>query len=181
MKTTAPAVLLPADIGFAMSVDSWLSKTIAWFMGSRWSHTFMIAGSMHGQDMTVETSDYEVYAAPMIDHYGPRKRTAIYRCKVLDDETRKAIVLKSMSHIGETYGYLQLLSLGLRRLLMRAGIRIPNFFRQGLVCCAVPLYGYKESTVHPLSIIDPESIDTEELYQIISNSPHFELIYEQDP
>ena len=168
--------LRPADIGFAMTTSSWLSKAIAWFMSSKWSHTFMIAGELNEHTMTVETSDFEVYSAPFGHHLRTDKRVEVYRHKSLENKEAIEAVAQAMIHIGETYGYLQLLSLGLRRLLMRVGIKIPNFIRQGLVCCAVPLYGYKVTKVHPLNMIDPESIDTEELYQIISNHPDFELV-----
>jgi len=56
------------------------------------------------------------------------------------------------------------------------GIKIKNIVRSGLVCCAVPLYAYQKSNTN-LASIDPESIDTEELYRVILNSKEWENIY----
>jgi hypothetical protein len=180
LKISAPVKLpelKPGDIGFAVPTDAWFSKAIAKFMGSKWSHTFLVAGELNGETVNIETSDYEVYCAPVRHYTESAREIEVWAPVGLNDSQRADIVSKGTRLIGQTYGYLQLLSLGLRRVLMRLGIRIPNFIRQGLVCCAVPIYGYKDTGIHPIGMIDPESIDTEELYQIVARSPYFKRVY----
>jgi hypothetical protein len=68
---------------------------------------------------------------------------------------------------GETYGYLQLLSFAVVTLAARIGIRLPNFFRQGVVCTGVVLDAKSRGTVPGFSGLDPESLHTEHLWQLV--------------
>ena len=158
------------DIGFVMN-KAVISKIIAKFMGSRWSHSFMVVGKINGVTMIIETTDFEVIISP-IDEYLDGRDLVVFRNKKVKS---KQIAKQSFKLVKTRYGYLQLLSLGLRRLLMKVGIKIKNVVRSGLVCCAVPLYAYQKSDTD-LAAIDPESIDTEELYQVILNSRQWKQI-----
>lgn len=153
----------PGDIGFVHN-GAMISKIISWAMESKWSHSFVVIGEVHGVMMVLETSDYEVTIGPL-DRYLDGRPLAIYRLEDINDETRELICKRGLSLLGNKYGYAQLISLGVRRLLRKFGININNFIRSGLVCCAVPLYAY-----YFILLIDPESIDTEDLYQIIKKS-----------
>jgi hypothetical protein len=156
-------------IGFVKHHDSKLSKIIAWFMKSRWSHTFLVLGEMRGVRIASETSDFHVNYAP-IDRYfkDPECEIAIYAIDLNEGE-KDAIVECAGNHYGETYGYLQLLSFAIRAALAKIGIKIPNFFRQGLVCTAVPLYAFNDAGLPHFKDIAPESIHTEELFQLVSS------------
>lgn len=163
----------PGDIVFVMHRDSWVSRTIAWFMASRWSHTALIFDSGR-HVITTETNPYCVKHGTM---------TALDRDKAseyevwspigMSDWQRREIVDRSIDWIDKPYGWLQLFSLGVRRLVMRIGLKIPNFIRQGLVCNHVVLYAYIGQI--PQFPADPESIDTEELYQIVRGCGRFRL------
>jgi len=162
--------LRPGDIGFVMNNSRWISKAISWFMGSKWSHTFLVLEATEERVYLSETSDYEVWIGLLSEYKDdPNFSYIIYSPKISDEERNK-IVTACLKNQGLTYGYLQLLSLGLRRLLMRIGIKIPNFIRMGLVCCAHVLYGYRHTSIPGFSNIDPESIDTEETYQLVLNN-----------
>lgn len=170
----------PGDIGFVMHKKNWISKTIAWFMSSRWSHTFMIYDIGQYGIYIIETTDFEVTISPLTKYLTDRTcDVEIFKADISEDEQRD-IILGSGPLIGTIYGYLQLLSLGIRRILKRVGIHIGNFLRVGVVCNHVPLYGYTRTKIERLGGIDPESIDTEELYQIISKHEKFKLIYTQE-
>lgn len=169
-----------ADIGFVMHHDNWISKVIAWFMGSQWSHSFIVLEDSKERTYLLETSDFEVTIG-LLETYlnDPNVSLELWTSDVVSDNERVNIVNGSMRVHGQIYGYLQLLSLGIRRLLMRIGVRVPNFIRQGVVCNQVVSYGYTESNLPVLDDIDPESIDTQELYEIVLNSKSFRMAYKK--
>ena len=151
------------DIGFVHN-GAVISHLISWAMGSKWSHSFVVIGEVHGVVMVVETSDFEVTIGPL-SRYTDGRPLSIYRIDGLSEEDVSTVCKRGLSLLGVKYGHAQLLSLGIRRLLRKIGINIGNFIRSGLVCCAVPLYAYEF-----ILGIDPESIDTEDLYQKGKNS-----------
>lgn len=165
------------SIVFIMNHTNPISKVIAWAMGSRWSHTAVIAGDMLGEKLSIETSDFEVLMQPFSNHLNPNASFEVYE-PVTDQPD--AVVFAGMGLVGQVYGYLQLLSLGIRRLLMLFGIKVGNFIRTGLVCCAVPGYAYKAGTIQWLKDLDPESYDTEEFYQMVKASPDFRLSHKKN-
>jgi hypothetical protein len=160
------------SIAFIMNHKNPISKVIAWAMGSQWSHSAVVVGEVAGEKVSVETSDFEVYMTPFSTHLDPNASFEVY--EPIEDQPVE-LTYEAMGLVGQVYGYLQLISLGIRRLLMLVGIKIPNFIRVGLVCCAVPGYAYKKGTVQWLKDLDPESYDTEELYQMIKSAPEFRL------
>lgn len=154
------------DVGFIMHHDNPISKVIAWFMGSKWSHSFLVLEQTESRTYILETSDFEVCIST-IDKYIADKNVTMEVWRRTDAGTSAE---KAMPLLGEVYGYPQLLSLGLRRLLMRIGIHIQNFFHVSVVCCGVPLTGYQW-----LFGIDPKSIDTQEFYELISRYGFFRV------
>jgi hypothetical protein len=162
--------LLPGDIVFVIHKDNWISKAIAWFMKSRWSHSLMIAEQTGARTYTVETSDFQVIHGDFsIYEKSPFVEYEIYRPQKIGTDVREKMVRLSSEKLLEVYGYSQLISFGIRRILMRLGIKIHNFFRQGVVCNGVVLYGARALPYPSFNGIDPESIDTEEMYQLVIN------------
>lgn len=159
--------LQPGDVGFIMWHKNPLSRVIAWFMGSKWSHCFIVADEMFGEPMLLETSDFEVVASPLSKYEVTGVSVVIYR-NVHGLSDYKA--MEDALHLIKThYGWLQLLSLGIRRIAMRFGIKLPNFIRQGMVCTAVPTSVWSKQPHCPeLFGVDPESIDTQELLEKIT-------------
>lgn len=145
-------------------------------MGSNWSHSFIVIDPDEDRTYISETSSFEVWInyLEMYDK-DPNAEYIIYSPKISDEE-RMLIVEKAMETHGKTYGYAQLFSLGVRALLRKINIRIGNFIRWGLVCCHTVLYGYTHSSISGLRGIDPESIDTEELYQLVLKSGSFDVV-----
>lgn len=161
-------IFKPGDVGFVMN-DALISKIIGKAMGSLWSHSFLVIGEVHGVMMVLETSDFEV-TINTLERYMDGRHISIFRDETLNDAEAKEVCLKGFKLLGEIYGYFQLLSFGLREVFKKFGIKIPNFIRWGLVCCAVPMYSFEERLK-----IDPESINTEEFYQVLKMQ--FSLIH----
>lgn len=165
-------MIKPGDIGFVMHHDNPISRVIAWVMGSKWSHSFMVADISLKRTYLVETSDYEVTYGSLEKYTQDKNCTLeIWSPANATDETRQKAVTYCEAHIEELYGYPQLISLGIRRLLMKCGIKIRNFIRWHLVCDEEVLEGAK--CYEGLSDVDPKSIDTEELYELIVSSGKF--------
>lgn len=157
-----------ADIIFIMHHDSWLSRTIAKFMGSKWSHTAICYDASGEKDYILETTEYRVKLTDLDDYtFDPECEYEIWTCDDLEPIMIDEIVDECYKFNNNIYGYFQLISLGIRRLLMKIGIKIPNFIRHSIVCNQLVLYGYQKSNIKEL-IFDPESIDTQELYDIVS-------------
>ena len=176
---TSPKLRI-GDIGFAMDTDSWLSKAIAWFMQSKWSHCFMVLDVTPNHVYLLETSNYNVWISRLYRYDSDMtKEYVVFRPDIPLADAKRFTYATYEENIGKTYGYLQLISLGVRCLFKRFGIKISNFIRAGLVCCHVPLYGYRHSNIDGLAGIDPESIDTEDLYQLISGSNRFRVVREK--
>jgi hypothetical protein len=173
-------IAYPGDIGFSINKKNVISKVMAWFMGSKWSHSLLIFDQGKRQTYTLETSDFEVYNGDL-ERYLLNKDVAmeIWRPNSLDHNAINIVLNESHKSIGKTYGYLQLLSFAVRCLFKKIGIKIPHFIQTGIVCNQVVLLGYVKSGLPELSI-DPKSIDTEELYQIIKTSPHFTKVLVKD-
>jgi hypothetical protein len=167
-----------SDVGFLMQKNWLVARIIAWLMGSKWSHSFIIIESGVLATYICETTEYEVVISPLKKYIDDENvNLEVFRPKKGRHEQKIKSAMECMNQIGTSYGWFQLVSLGLRRILMRLGIRIPNFIRQGVVCNGVVLYGLRNIPIRGVEGIDPESIDTEELYQIVSNSPDFERVF----
>lgn len=139
----------------------------------------MVLGPYADDVLIVETSDFEVMISTLSRYtQDPNCALEIYRPVKFSSEDGATSRKETFAILKTVYGFPQLLSLGVRRLLMRAKIKINNFFRMGVVCCAVPLYGHTKCKSSPLFGIDPESIDTEELFQICKEK--MDLVYRRD-
>lgn len=177
---------MPGDVAFSIHSLNPISKAIAWFTGSKWSHTILVVE--HGKYIyTSETSDFEVVMHTLDDSINDETvKMEVYRAD-LDPGSQQLIVSECMKNLGQTYGYLQFISLGIRALLRRwFGIKIGNFIRQGVVCNQHVLYGLsKVPSLGELYGMDPESIDQQELYEKITSiknqmgEPIFKKVYEK--
>lgn len=167
----------PADIVFIMHHDSWVSRVIAWFMQSKWSHSALIFYVGAYEVFTTETNELCVKHGTLSKYLDDPNCSLEIWSPNLSIEFRKSVAERSKYWIDSAFGWLQLISLGIRRLLMRIGIKIPNLIRQGMVCDHVILYSYG-NTIDSFPE-DKESIDTEELYQIVKNCGMFSKVYEK--
>lgn len=165
--------LKEGDILFVMHHDSLLSKTIAKVMGSRWSHSAIVYGECFGKTLLCETSLYQVN----LDYFeryvaDPNCEFEVYRKKGISENGPK-IRSNCDLMLGKMYGYLQLLSLGIRRLFR---LKIPNFIHQGVVCCHVIAYAL-DGVDCKFTKIKKESFDTQELYSRMGEYMYKKVIY----
>lgn len=150
-----------------MHNDNKLSKAIAWFMNSKFSHTFIILEETSLGFLICETSDYEVkysFLGKYLDD--PNCDIEIYSLGEIDNEQ---LMYNNCQKIdGILYGYLQLFSFGVRSLLSRIGINIDNFIFQGIICCQV---AYEALLGTNLEIKLPKNkFQTQELVEYCSNN-----------
>lgn len=168
-----------ADVGFIIHKGNWISRTIAWFMGSRWSHCFLVLEQTENRTYTVETSDFEVtIGLKEIYDEKPDVEMEIYRNVKLTEQEIDLIAKRGLERYGENYGYFQLFSLGVRRLFMKLRLpQISNFIRSGIVCCGVVVHALNRAPKSGFFGMHEDSIDTEEVYQYIRNNSDWVLIY----
>jgi hypothetical protein len=166
-------------IGFAMWNNNRISKIMSWFMQSQWSHSFYIWGFYGPYTILAETTDFEITKSTLDKYNNENAMLEIW--EPISDINPLSMAAHGQYLEGQVYGYLQLISLGIRRILMRFGIKINNFFRVGAVCTAVPIvHSNMEPGIKCLYRLDPESIDTEELYQLVKNSGEYRMIYKKE-
>lgn len=163
------------DIVFVMHHGNIISKIIAKVMGSKWSHSAIVYGEAFGKTMLCETSDFQVNL-DYLDRYieDPNCSIEVYRKAGISASGPK-IRSNCDPMLGKMYGYLQLLSLGIRRLLR---LKIKNFIHQGVVCCHVISYGLKDVDPY-FTKIEKESFDTEELYSIMAKFK-YDKVYKRE-
>jgi hypothetical protein len=166
------------DVFFVMTHNSWLSRTIAWFMQSKWSHSGLVYDVSGREPYTFETTNTETTLQFLNDYIdNPNITLEIWSPIDATDEQRLSICADAKLTNEMIYGYLQLLSLGLRRLLMRFGVKSDNLIRQGQVCCHVVYKGYAGKGFGPISEGDTEAKDTQELYEDVTLSGKFKKVY----
>ena len=159
----------PGDIFFIMSTDNRLSRWIAWFMDSKFSHSGMILEETARRIYTCETSDLEV-AYFDLEHYLNDTTIVLEVLRLpVRLETGEEMAAEATKYARTIYGYLQLFfSFSIRELIRKVFRRIvPNFIRQGMVCCHVILYACKKSGIQRLEEQDPEGIQTQETYELL--------------
>lgn len=170
------------DIAFVMHTDNWISKAIAWFMKSKWSHSLGILEQGKFGTYTLETTDFEV-AIGMLERYldDPNVEMEVWRpnYEMVHEDYRNKAARKWLSLYGDLYPYLQLFSLGLRRLLRRIKIKIKNFIRIGHVCDQVVIYGVNVYPIKGIQGLDSQAYDTQEFYRKVVLSKGFDLIYKK--
>jgi len=166
----------PADVFFLIHSKNDISKAIAKVTGSRWSHAGMIMEIGVFATYTIETCDFNVWTNHFEKYLTDQwVEMEVFRPK-RELPMKEQIVKAAQKTHGTIYGFLQFISLGIRARISRL---IPNFIRQGIVCNQVVLSGLTVSDIPGFQGIDPESMDQEELYKLVKNSPDFELVFEK--
>jgi hypothetical protein len=158
----------PGDAFFVMNPGR-LPRLIAWFMDSKFSHCGMVLEQTGQRVYTCETSDFEVAYFDLAHYLGdPKVRMVILRLPVVDYRAVE-MACEAASHQRTIYGFAQLIfSLSVRELIRKLTRRvIPNFLRQGMVCCHVVLYGCRKSGIPRLEMQDPEGLQTQETHDLL--------------
>ena len=172
----------PGDIFFIMHHDSWLAKVIAWFMDSDFSHSGIILEQTEQRIYTCETSDFQVVYSDLETYLeDDNVSIEVLRLPLVDASAGIDMAHTATQHNQELYGYAQLLfSFSIRALIKKIFKKtIPNFIRQGLVCCELVLYACKSSRIEKLANFDAESIQTQETYELLKSCGAVTIFYKR--
>ena len=155
-----------------------ISRIIAAFMKSPFSHSGVIYDTSGRDVITMETTDYEV-TANFFDRYLSEERCSIqvWREENLPISQRVEAALASKKLNLQTYGYFQLLSWAFEILMGKIGIKLPHLIRWGIICNHVPLYAYQNIEGSLISTKDPEAQHTEQMRQMLMQGAT--LVYER--
>jgi hypothetical protein len=175
----------PGDVFVVRSRGYWYSDAIAWFMGpdrngDKWSHTGIVRDVASDIGLiTLETTDFEVTYCPLNKYVSnPEKyHLKVMRPKEFTGDINTALKETDAQLNESMYGYLQLLSFAVKRLLGRIGIKIPNMIRQGQVCTAVTLTYLSKCGPDYFRKLDVEEHDTTEFANMAIDL-EFEVIWE---
>lgn len=171
--------LAVGDIVFVMHHDNWISRAIAWFMRSQWSHSCVVVDpSSTDRTYVSETSDYEITLG-WVERYSTDDHTSmsILRLPDLSEHEKVVTVFRALSQEESVYPYWQLVSLAIRGLFKRVGIRIGNLMPWGYNCSEHVMYALNETHYPQLKGVDPHSMDTEDFYQLVKAIPGVAEIY----
>jgi len=126
-----------------------------WFMGSQWSHCFVVAGEFQGRPLVIETSDFEVVYGHLNKYLDGRK---IEFFTVSNDQIQIEYAIKyAQSLIGTRYAWERLLSWAIKLKILKF---FPVFPKSNAICTDIPLTAWEN-----VLKIKPKSINTEQLYQ----------------
>ena len=155
------------DIGFIIHKKSALSKTIAWFMKSQWSHCFIIIGELNGVPIICETTDFEIVYSPLTKYTNdPNVMMTIFSNDDLLFGDDVKIFNNTLDIHGKKYGYLQLLSHAVRLLLLRFNVKIESFYNRNWLCYQVVINCLK-NTNSDIQYLNKNAIDTQTLFGIV--------------
>ncbi len=162
----------PGDIGFIIHNDNKLSKLIAWFMGSKWSHSFIILEETSLGYMICETSDYEIKYS-FIDKY-LKDNNCDMEIWTLGQVNDEQIIYDNCQKIdGTRYSYEQLFSFAIKCVLNKIGIKIKNFIFSNFICCQVPYEALRGTNIEIK--LEYKNFQTEELYKYCKENGNLTL------
>jgi hypothetical protein len=162
-KENVMSSLKPLDVVFVMHRKNPISKMMAWFMGSRWSHSAAVAEVGYFDIYLHETSDTQTKVG-LMSFYISNPDDEIEVIRVLSELDYNMAIPEVRKFHNKMYGYVRMVGAGLRRLLMKLGWkRCPMILPiGGPLCMMIPHAGLKTKFIGMPEI---GSIDTEELYQ----------------
>jgi hypothetical protein len=149
------------DIGFVITTNNIFSRIFAWFMNSQWSHTFVVINDKE----TIETDMIKVHINTLSDHIDDKNKNLEIWSPICSQEHREIIYEEAKKLLGIKYGYFKMIMIGVRRLIMKLGIKIGLLYSKGTICSDVPIAGLVKS-----GLLNTKNIDTQELYENIIKS-----------
>lgn len=160
------------QIGFVVTKTNWMSRAIAWFLGSPYSHAFLIINETE----TIETNEKVVHIDSLIDHTtNPDKSCEIYEPIGLFECEKDRILNAARAQLGIPYSYTKFAYLAVYLLLKKIGINI-NWSIGGTVCDDVPAVSYQET--HFDEVKDTR-LDTEQLRQTLKGNPNWICVFKK--
>ena len=164
-------------IGFSLKRRNWVSKIVAWFTTSRWSHTFVIYQDQP-EVLVVEAGTLQVQLVPIAKYQSSGYNVAYFSPVAFTPEQIDAGVAKARESIETTYGWLQILGfvpvIVSRRLF---GRKISNPARGGIVCSELVLQYLRG--IDPggkWAGMDKDAVSPEDLFSELALDDRFKLM-----
>jgi hypothetical protein len=160
--------LKTGDIVFSTNINSKMSAIFRWFLGSQWSHAFIIVEQTATRTYAIQTTSFEIAVVDFELEYllNSNEVFEVWSCE-LPEQERIAAVKKVVSKQLTIYGYLNFISLGIKGLLKKVGINIPVPFMIGPSCFSVLDYAYGG--------LFQKGMDTQDWYLAVQKNPYFRL------
>jgi hypothetical protein len=161
-------------IGFSRKKRNWVSRIIAWFTRSQWSHTFIIYQDSP-EILVVEAGMRQVQLVPISKYESSKYDVAYFAPDLVHMFKIEAGISKVKGKIEAPYGMLQFVGfvpvIILRRLL---GMKIPNPLRGGIVCSELVLQYLRE--IDPQGKwggMDKNAVSPEDLFSALAMDNRF--------
>lgn len=163
-----------------------MSKILAWFMrqpNSDWtpSHSAIIVDTWDTDCLLSETTDREVGFGILSDYLNePTDEVEIYEPIGVNETDIELACKICKKDKGLLYAYWQLLSWAIVIGFSKIGIKIPNFLSWGVVCNSHVLNGIRVYDIPPFRGINPKSIHTAQMREMMASSSNWKLILRKE-
>jgi hypothetical protein len=170
----------PGDIFFVMHKNNILSRLIAKWMGSKWSHCGLVIEHGNLFIHTSETSDFQIVGS-YLESYMLNDKVELEVLRLpIQQAFGVQMALDATTRNQWLYGWLQLLvSFNIKLLLKRVNIKIKNFIRMGLVCNHHVLYACQKSGLEFFNSLDVEEYETQETYEMLKAQGARTIFYKE--
>ena len=174
-------MIQPGDVVFIMHHDSKLSKLIAWFMRSKWSHSALVVDvSESGEIWLSETTDTQIAHGRFSSYLNDPACTLEVLSPIgVSRADLFAGIAEAENNTGRIYAYWQLLSLAVVCIGERLGLRLPNVLPFGFVCNSHVLDAVQAYPIAPLHGVKPQSIHTERMYSLMRGASSWRTVFEK--
>lgn len=161
-------------IGVTTNLDSQVSAIIRYFTNSPWSHTFIVLDESIHNTYVLEANaggtdirSWGEYANPAVCP------TDLYEPLATPEAIEKALTYTQNKYEGDTYGYFELLAIGVKIILAKLKFRWHDPVEQGAICSQVVWDYLRQLFPNEFSSLSGNSVTPADLYAIVSKSPNF--------
>jgi len=175
------SVVAPGMVGCSFT-PGLLQRLICYFTNSQWSHSFLITTPIAGVASVQEAAGQGVQIVPFENHYviapGFFQLYDISREYATEEDIRKSLAQCHTIYSGDKYGTLQILWFPYRafmeRIFKKDVRHQKNWLSNGVICSELLyhfLSGLGPVFAEMLSPFNPDTIQSEDLYQIFQAHP----------
>jgi hypothetical protein len=166
-------------IGFETNYRSTISRLIRWFSKSVWSHTFIVTDDVGDHTYVMEANEFGTTFMLLDEYQKTIVNFELWEPIATPEQIEAALKKAQKKFVGQVYGYLQLLGIGLKILVSRyLGHHIlkHNPIKQGAICSQVVWYYLQELMPDLFGNLDQYSVSPGDLYEIVSKSDRFKKV-----
>ena len=161
-------------VGFATNWHSQVSAIIRWFTQSNWSHSFIITDVIKDRTYLLEANYGGTDVRSWREYRDPTVvPTELWLPNASEEAIDSALAKTQAKFEGVTYGYLELLWIGVKISLAKAGWRVHDPVQQGAICSQVAWFYLHELFPQEFGHLDGRSVTPADLHRVVLNSPSF--------